>query len=88
MSKAGSNCTRHSRVQITALRVLLIPNTTANHAITYSFITCVQLSSQQHPDEGLEERSYLKPVKDKLASCTTTGHASIIFKLAYTSACP
>ena len=25
-------------------------------------------------DEGLEERSYLKPVKDKLTFCPTTGH--------------
>ena len=34
-SKCRNNCTRRSRVQFTALRVLLIPNTTANHAITY-----------------------------------------------------
>ena len=27
-------------------------------------------------------------VKDKLTSCTMTGHASIIFELTYTSACP
>jgi len=33
-SKAGTNCTRHSRVQFPALRVLLIQDTTANHAIT------------------------------------------------------
>ena len=35
MGKARNNCTRHSRVQFTALQVLLIQNTTANHAITY-----------------------------------------------------
>ena len=35
MGNAESNCTRRSQVQFTALRVLLIPNTTANHAITY-----------------------------------------------------
>ena len=27
-------------------------------------------------------------VKDKLTSCTMTGHVSIVLKLAYTSACP
>jgi len=48
----------------------------------------VQLSSQQRWDEGLEEQSYLKSVKDKLTSCTMTGYTSIVFKLAYTSACP
>ena len=50
----------------------------------YSFIICVQLSSQQRRDKGFEEWSYLKAVKVKLTSCMTTGHASIIFKLAYT----
>ena len=35
MSKAGSNCMKHSQVQFTVFQVLSIPNTTANHAFTY-----------------------------------------------------
>ena len=43
---------------------------------------------KQCRDKRLEERSYLKPVKGKLTSCTTTGHVLIVFKLVTPALAP
>ena len=52
------NCTRHSLIQFTALRVLLIQNTTANHAITYYTIALLFIFNSHH---NIVETKGLKP---------------------------
>ena len=69
-SKAGNNCTRRSLVQFTALRVLLIQNTTANHA--RSLINTIALLFVFNSHHNIVETKGLKLKLPK-------GHANLLY---------